>query len=135
MDSVSSQPTSKRSRESLDSSGSDREVLMEQLKFLTNQFSIVFNSRDSCEGNCNPEASPRSLQRGSQQAFGDNRGWQGLRNSPQTRKEQASFAIDVFGVTGTRSLQLLYRIRNAIVRTSGQPMRKATAICHRRICC
>jgi hypothetical protein len=44
-----------------------------------------------------------------------------------------AFAIDVFGVTGTRSLQLLYRIRNAIVRTSGQPMRKATAICHRRI--
>jgi hypothetical protein len=39
MDSVSSQPTSKRSRESLDSSGSDREVLMEQLKFLTNQVS------------------------------------------------------------------------------------------------
>jgi hypothetical protein len=44
-----------------------------------------------------------------------------------------AFAIDVFGVMGTRSLQLLYRIRNAMVRTSGHPMRKATAICHRRI--
>jgi hypothetical protein len=44
-----------------------------------------------------------------------------------------AFAIDVFGVMGNRSLQFLYRIRNAIVRASGHHMRKATAICHRRI--
>jgi hypothetical protein len=44
-----------------------------------------------------------------------------------------AFAIDVFGVTATRSLELLYRIRNAIVRTTGTSMGTATAICHRRI--
>jgi hypothetical protein len=44
-----------------------------------------------------------------------------------------AFAIDVFGVVATQSLQLLYRIRNAMVRSAGYPPRKATAICHRRI--
>jgi hypothetical protein len=44
-----------------------------------------------------------------------------------------AFAIDVFGVVATRSLQLLYRIRNAMVRSAGYPPRMATAICHRRI--
>jgi hypothetical protein len=44
-----------------------------------------------------------------------------------------AFAIDVFGVVATRSLQLLHRIRNAMARTAGYPLRKATAICHRRI--
>jgi hypothetical protein len=44
-----------------------------------------------------------------------------------------AFAIDVFGVVATRSLQFLYRIRNAMVRSAGYSPRMATAICHRRI--
>jgi len=44
-----------------------------------------------------------------------------------------TFAIDVFGVVGSRSLGLLNRIRNAIVRATGQPSMKATAICYRKM--
>jgi hypothetical protein len=44
-----------------------------------------------------------------------------------------AFAVDVFGVIAKRSLHLLHRIRNSMVRSSGYPDWLATAVCYRRI--
>jgi hypothetical protein len=44
-----------------------------------------------------------------------------------------AFAVDVFGVFAKRSLNLLHRIRNSLMRKTGYPEWLATAVCYRRI--